>query len=194
MLYLYLILGANLAIIAANLIINLFFPSIFLGYSIAYILLMPPVCTVAVIAVDGIAAFVIRRLPEKYFVIGSKFCDVSKRECDFYVRLGIRKWREKIPELGFFTGFHKNRVAEPSSNEYLERFIMEANYGAVIHLMGVPFGLLIIFLCPIAHAPFITLPVATVNAALNFMPAFVLRYNVPRLCALHRRNLRKEIK
>ncbi|MBE6608369.1 MAG: hypothetical protein E7633_07420 [Ruminococcaceae bacterium] len=190
MLYIWVILCGNLFIIAASLLINLFFPWIFAGYGLPYIILMPPVSTVAVIAVDGIAAFIIRRLPEKWFSIGSSLSVVSKKECEIYTKLGVRKWREKVPELGIFTGFHKNHVAEPNSNEYLKRFILEANYGVVIHVMCVPIGFLIIFLCPIGHAPLIGIPVALVNAALNLLPAMTLRYNIPKLLALYRRNER----
>ena len=190
MLYILIILCANLVIIASSLLVDLFSSWIFIGYDLWYIILMPPISTVAVIAVDGIGAFIIRRLPEKWFSIDSPLCAVSKKECEFYTKLGVRKWREKVPELGIFTGFHKNQVAEPGSNEYLKRYILEANYGVVIHLACVPIGFLIILLCPIEHAIFFGVPVALVNAALNILPAMVLRYNIPKLLALYRRNER----
>ena len=190
MLYILIILCANLVIIAASLLANLFFPWIFAGYDLWYVILMPPISTVAVIAVDGIGAFIIRRLPAKWFSIDSSLTDVSKKECEIYTKLGVRKWREKVPELGIFTGFHKNQVAEPGSNEYLKRYILEANYGVVIHLVCVPIGFLILLLCPIGHALFFGVPVAIVNAVLNILPAMILRYNIPKLLALHRRNER----
>ena len=193
MLYVWLILGANLFIIAASLFSMLFFPENFIGYTAAYAILMPPLSTIAVIAVDGIAAFIIRRLPEKWFSIDSSFSSVSKKECEIYTKLGVRKWREKVPELGLFTGFHKNRVADPGSNEYIKRFILEANYGAVIHFISVPLGFLIIFLCPLGHAIYFGIPVAIVNAVLNLLPAMALRYNVPKLLSLYRRNERKSL-
>ena len=191
MLYIWLILGANLFIIAASLFSMLFFPESFLGYGVTYALLMPPISTVAVIALDAITAFVIRRMPEKWFDMASPFSSVSKKECEFYTKLGVRKWREKIPELGLFTGFHKNHVAEPGSNDYIKRYILEANYGAVIHLVSVPIGFLIIFLCPLGHAVYFGIPVAIVNAILNILPAVILRYNIPKLLSLYRRNERK---
>ena len=54
MLYILIILCANLVIIGASLLANLFFPWIFAGYDLWYVILMPPISTVAVIAVDGI--------------------------------------------------------------------------------------------------------------------------------------------
>ncbi len=189
MLYIYLILGANLLIIAANLILSLAFQMF--GLDPIYAVILPPISTVAVIAIDGIAAFVIRRLPEKWFSNESSLCEVSKKECDFYAKIGVRKWRTKIPELGLFTGFHKNKVYEPGSNEYVKRYILEANYGFVIHIMSIPLGFLIILLCPIEWALCFGVPVALVNAALNLLPAAALRYNIPKLLSLMRMNDRR---
>lgn len=188
MLYIWLILGANLLIIAANLISLLLAP--FDG-EIIDIFVLPIVNTIAVIAIDGISAFIIRRLPEKWFSYESRLSSVSKRECDLYQRLGVRKWRTKVPELGIFTGFHKDKVAEPGSNDYIKRYILEANYGAVIHIAGVPLGFLIIFLCPLSWAVRFGIPVAIVNAVLCLLPAFVLRYNIPKLLSLMRMNERR---
>lgn len=189
MLYVYLILGANLLIIAANLILSFAFQTFGLDPICAVIL--PPISTVAVIAIDGIAAFVIRRLPEKWFSYENSLSEVSKKECDFYAKIGVRKWRTKIPELGMFTGFHKNKVYEPGSNEYVKRYILEANYGFVIHIMSIPLGFLIILLCPIEWALCFGVPVALVNALLNLLPAAALRYNIPKLMSLMRMNDRR---
>ena len=189
MLYIYLILGANLLIIAANLILSLAFQMF--GLDPIYAVILPPISTVAVIAIDGAVAFVIRRLPEKWFSNESSLSEVSKKECDFYARIGVRKWRTKIPELGLFTGFHKNKVYEPGSNEYVKRYILEANYGFVIHIMSIPLGFLVILICPIEWALCFGLPVALVNAALNLLPAAALRYNIPKLMSLMRMNDRR---
>lgn len=190
MLYVWLILGANLLIIGGNLL----FSHLFTEYSLhtLYTALMPIISTAAVILVDAIVAFVIRRLPEKWFSADSSLSNVSKKECEFYKKTGVRKWREKIPELGMFTGFHKNRVYEPGSNEYIRRYILEANYGAVIHLASVPLGFLILLLCPLSQALRFGIPVALVNAVLNLLPAFILRYNIPKLQSLIRMNDRRK--
>lgn len=189
MLYIYLILGANLLIIAANLVCALFIPSF--DIDLMNIIMMPPISTVAVIAIDGIAAFIIRRFPEKWFSSESSLTNVSKKECAFYNKLGVRKWRTKVPELGMFTGFHKNKVYEPSNNEYIKRYILEANYGFVIHMASVPIGFLVILICPIEWALSFGVPVALVNALLHLLPAFVLRHNIPKLKSLMRMNDRR---
>jgi hypothetical protein len=147
--------------------------------------------TLAVIVLDGLLAFLIRRLPAPWFSGKKRLFLASRRECRFYVRLGIRQWKDKIPELGVFTGFHKNKVSRPEDNAYIARFILECNYGTVIHLTGALLGFLIVFLCPLAYAPWVGIPVAVVNFILNLLPTFALRYNVPKLEALYALNARK---
>ncbi len=189
MLYVWIILGANLLIIAANLLCAVLIPQF--EPDLMNIIMMPPLSTVAVIAIDGVTAFIIRRLPQKWFSNESALSSVSKKECAFYSKIGVRKWRSRVPELGMFTGFHKNKVYEPGSNEYIKRYILEANYGFVIHIASVPIGFLIIFLCPLSWALSFGVPVAIVNALLNLLPAFVLRHNIPKLKSLMRMNDRR---
>ncbi|MBQ8350648.1 MAG: hypothetical protein IJY20_01210 [Clostridia bacterium] len=150
------------------------------------------VSTVTVIVLDGLLAFLIRRLPSGWFSRGKRIFVASRRECRLYIALGVRRWKDKIPELGMFTGFHKNKVYRPQDNAYIARFILECNYGEVIHLVGALLGFFIVFLCPLAYAPWIGIPVAVVNFVLNLLPLFALRYNVPKLEALYALNSRKE--
>lgn len=189
MLYATVILIANLIIICAHLIYAVTCPEGDL--SVLRAVITPPFLTVMVIAVDGVFAFLIRRLPEKWFSFESKTSSVSHGESDLYRRLGVRRWRDKIPELGMFTGFHKDHIYEPTNNEYLKRFVLEANYGAVIHFVCVPVGFLIMLFVPFEQALTVGIPVALVNAVLNLMPAFVPRYNVPKLISLMKLNERR---
>lgn len=150
------------------------------------------VSTVSVILVDGLLAFFIRRLPARWFHRGRRIFCVSRRECRLYVLLGVRRWKDKIPELGVFTGFRKNKIYRPKDNEYIARFILECHYGVVIHLAGAAFGFLILLLYPAAYAPWVGIPVSLVNVLLNALPTFALRYNLPKLEALYTMNLRRE--
>ena len=150
--------------------------------------------TVAVIALDGVVAFAVRRLPERWFRQGRPAFSVSRRECRLWRALGVRVWKDRIPELGQFTNFRKNKVYEPQNNEYIARFILECNYGVVIHFLNALLGPLIIFICPLDYALGVTLPVAAVNFVLSLLPLFALRYNTPKLEALYKINARREKK
>ncbi|MBQ7365236.1 MAG: hypothetical protein IJW46_06530, partial [Clostridia bacterium] len=84
---------------------------------------------VAVIAIDGIVAFIVRRMPQKWFSPERKLYTVPKREREFLRKTKIGVWKRFVPELGCFTGFHKDKVADPKDPAYVERFLVESNYG-----------------------------------------------------------------
>lgn len=167
---------------------NALFAAPVFGFGTTYAILSTVINTVAVILSDGIFAFIIRRFPNKMFHHEKKFFCVSVKEKNAYEKLGIKKWKEKIPELGGFTNFHKNKIEKPYDNEYLSRFLLEANYGQIIHLVTAFTGYLIVFICPLRMWYCFALPIATVNAILNILPLLVLRYNSYKLKVLYRRN------
>lgn len=190
MFYLVIILIGMILISGLNIIFNSF-----LDWH--YIILAIILFVIASVIVDGIVAFIIRRLPYKWLKSESKFFEVSKKELRFYEKIGIKKWKDLVPELGGFTSFHKNKIVDPHNNEYLERFVLEVNYGIVIHLVSFFTSFLILF---IDYQMFTTsivwltigLPVAVINAILIVLPAFILRYNLPRLKMLIRINNRSK--
>ena len=144
--------------------------------------------TLAVIIVDGIFSTIVRRcLPNKWFTQDVKCFIVNKKECKFYEKLGIKKWKDKVLELGMFTSFRKNKIAEPNNNEYIARYIMEANYGIICHIACIIFGFLILFIYP-KYCLTIALPVAIVNLVLNALPTMILRYNLPKLHTIYKYN------
>ncbi len=180
MLYVILILAANILIILGNLL--------FTGAWAAWLSVTGRVvtATVAVIAVDGIVALIIRRLPEKWFRPGAGLYHVPAKERTLYRHLGIKHWKDRVPELGLFTGFHKDHLQDAKDPAYLGRFLLESNYGVVIHIAGAVFGFLILLL-PYCGGVSYALPVALVNVVLSLMPTAILRYNTPSLLRLYRR-------
>ncbi len=148
---------------------------------------------VGAIALDGLFAFFIRRMPERWFNFQKKFFIVSPKEKKFYEKLKIRKWKDKVPELGQFTNFRKNKIAEPKSNEYLDRYLLEACYGEIIHISGMISGFLLLAVYPPFWLCF-GLPVAVVNLFMNFPSYAILRYNTTKLRVLYEINRRKKAK
>ncbi len=146
---------------------------------------------VAVIAVDGILAFVIRRMPEKWFLPEARLFAVGTRERNFYRRIKLHVWKKHVPEWGCFTGFHKDKIQSPNDSAYLGRFLLESNYGVAGHVGGALFGFVILllpFLAPVTAA----LPIAVINLILSWLPVMVLRANTTPLRKLYRRNLERE--
>lgn len=181
-----------LIISVCGLLIALF---VSLAYSASFLwtLLFTVIAIVTVIIIDGLVATVCRLLPKTCANSDSKFYQVSQKEKKFYEKLKIRKWKDKIPEIGHFTGFRKNKIADPQSVEYVERFLLEACYGELGHLWIIPFGFLILALFFISKTWLaLAIPVACVNAVLNLLPVFVLRYNRYKLEILRKNLLRKQ--
>ena len=150
-------------------------------------LIMTLGAVIASILVDGLVAFIGRRLPERWMDPNKKIFTTSKAEMKFYEAIGVKKWKDKVPELGGFTSFHKNKLADPWNLEYVERYMLEACYGVIIHLFSPLFAYLIILMDFKMYTGWswmwltIMIPVATVNAILIVLPAFILKYNIPKL-------------
>ncbi len=84
---------------------------------------------VAAFIIDGITALIVRRLfPEKLFAPLARVYDVGKKESAFYRFIRVKSWKDKVPELGGFTSFHKDRLASSNDPEYLKSFLVESNY------------------------------------------------------------------
>jgi hypothetical protein len=149
--------------------------------------------TVAIFALDGISALIIRRLtPEKWYAPPKNIFKVSKNERDFYTKIKIKSWKDKVPEWGGFTNFHKDKLESQTDPAYLERFLVESNYGVIIHLSNAILGFLIAFI-PFCSSPSIWIPVFSVNFILSLMPAAILRYTSYTLLRLYERSRKKII-
>lgn len=147
--------------------------------------------TVYQIAIDGLFAFICERIPDKW-VKNKKFFDVSKKEQHFYEKIGIKKWKDKVLELGSLGGFSKSKIDDPNNPEYAEKFLTESYKGEVDHILGMIMGFTVIFIFPLKFAWMVGVPVAIVNVFLNLLSTMILRYNTPKLKVLHKRALRNK--
>lgn len=181
-LFAIMILIAWILIIGLNILLN------FNNFEVWYIIMATITSTLVVIFVDGITAGLVRILPSKWFNPFSKRYQIHDWEKSFYNKLSIKKWKDKVPELGSFTHFSKSKIQQPRDNQYIKRYLLEACYGRVGHALSMISGFLIIFMFPLKYSINFGIPVAIVNAIMNAMPWFVLRYNTPKLIALYKRN------
>ena len=172
-------------------VVNYFFNFAAFGFNAWNIVLCVSVSVVAAIAIDSVFATIVRWLcPKKWFSVDKERWAAKKKECRFYEKLGIKKWKDKVIELGFLTGFRKNKIADPNNNEYVGRYIVEANYGIGVHIACMIFGYLVCLVFP-AHWYSIGLPVGFVGMVLNLLSFMILRYNLPKLRTLYRINLKR---
>lgn len=150
--------------------------------------------TAAVVALDAVTASVSRAIPAKWLPAKAKLFSVGAKEKRFYEKLRIRKWKDRIPEIGHFTGFRKNKMGDPKSLAYIERFLLENRYGEVGHFFSCIIGFLIMLPLPFLPAFWwaISLPVAIVNVFLNLPSLFILRYNSYKLEILYQSTKKKQ--
>ncbi len=187
MFYFITVTAATLIITAANFL----FGGVYSLPTFGKLLLFVVIGVVAEIAIDGLAAFIIRRLPEKWFSPEAKAFSVGKGERNFYRKSKIGVWKKYIPEWGCFTGFHKDKLREPNDSAYIGRFLLESNYGVAGHVAGAVLGFALLFV-PFLHPLTMALPIALVNFILSLLPTMILRSNTPALRGLYRRNKEKE--
>lgn len=188
MLYLIVILSAMALIILVNVLLNPILYNLYFWYIVLAVVLT----TIFVIAVSGFVATLVRQvLPEKWF--NEMDIKVSKKEMRFYEKLGVKKWKDLVPELGFFTGFRKNKIANPKSIEYVDRYILEINYGIYVHFVSIFASFLIVFIYPLKYCLMFGIPVAIVSVILHLMPLFTLRYNLPKLKAIKKILINKKL-
>lgn len=185
-LYLTIIFISMALIGICNIIFN---PQAFELYEV-WLMLAISISVVFEFAIDGLFAALCRLLPKKCFLPENKFFQVSKKERVFYEKLGIKSWKDKVWELGAMGGFRKNKIKNPNSPEYLNKFLIESNMGIVMHMIGVFVGFAVMFIFPLKYALCIGLPVALVNAVLNTLPTMILRYNIPKLSVAYKRAVR----
>ena len=183
-LYLF-IIGISVSAIAA---LNVAFSTA----STLYILIAVAFCTVLQFVLDGIIALVINKLPNRWFGIYNPLYKVSRAETEMYKRLGVRRWKDKIVELGGLGGFSKRELSDPYNPAYIEKFIIECNKGVLTHRLIYPVGFLVMLAFPNICSLTIALPVALVNLVLNVLPTIALRCNTPILIALYERLLRRK--
>ena len=143
----------------------------------------------AIVAILGSKVF-----PDKWFNSENKFYNPSKKECHFYEKLGIKKWKDKNLELGMLNGFRKNKLSAPNNPEYINKFILESNKGFIDHLLGIILGTLLVFGLPLNLILPMGLPIALTNFLINFLSLAILRYNIPRLKTVLRFAERKKQK
>ena len=152
--------------------------------------------TVAAFGIGALAATLTRAFPPRFFNPLSKRYQVRKWERRALVRIGIRSWKDKIPEVGALLGYlSKKRVTDRNDNDYLLHFMTETCYAEVMHLVCCFVGFLIVIPALFfdhRYLFFLILPVAVINAILHFLPVLVQRYVRPFLLHAYLHNQAKK--
>jgi len=147
------------------------------------------------VIIDAVCALFVRYcLPKKVFNPFLKIYNVPKWERKFFEKVGIKRWKDKIPEAGqLFVGFAKTEVADMTNNDYVKKFMTETIYAEIMHWISAFLSFLIIFI-DLSLSLCVALPLIIGNMILNILPVMVQRYNRPKLMMLYKRNERNNLK
>lgn len=178
----------SMAVIAGG---NIVFATAIYSLSPLYIIVAVLLSTIAVFGIDAVIAFVVHKLPAKYFNPYLKIYKVYGFERGLYERLGIRQWKDKIPEMGQLCDFKKDRIISITDNTYLYRFLVETCYAEVLHVWSGVLGFAIILMYPLKYAVLFGIPVASINLILQVLPVMIQRYTRPKLLKIYERNMRQ---
>lgn len=154
--------------------------------SALYLLISVSFCGVSC----GIISLVSRKLPKKWFAYDNKRFRIFSFEQELYEKLAIKKWKDKIPELGCLCGFKKNKIYEPRNPEYLHKFLEENCIAEWLHFESILCGVIIFFIVPANFLMTVTIPVFLLNAMLHTLPVVVQRYLRPKLFRIYELTLK----
>lgn len=191
-LYLLMIIISMFLIAAGNILFN-FSAFNFNTLDVVYIVTL---CTGFVYLVDLVVSAIVMILPKKLFNPFSKFYVPFKFEKKFYLKIGIKKWKDKIP-IGkgpLFIGFEKNKVKQMDNNKYVFEFMTQSCVAEVMHMFSALVGFVAVVFVFRKHLLNVGLAVAFVNFVLQLLPYFVQRYNRPKLMVLYKRNQQKQLR
>ncbi|MBQ7343924.1 MAG: hypothetical protein IJW53_04065 [Clostridia bacterium] len=156
-----------------------------------YILISVVWCTALQFVLDGAVALSIRMTPDRLYGIDNPLFHITEWEKEMYKRVQVRRWKDKVWELGGLGGFSKKNMTSTKDPEYVKTFIVECNRGVATHRLSYPVGFVAMLTLKGACVYTVALPVALVNLYLNILPTLVLRYNTPKLKTLYERLLKK---
>ena len=144
-------------------------------------ILFTALITVEVIIINAICAITVSKIIKiKKFNENNFLYKVTKTNMNFYKKIGIKTWKDKIPDLGRLGGFKKDKIEKPNDIEYLNKYYYEINNGIMVHFVSLFAVFIALFIPPYWYLA-IKIPVILVSCFLNLLPIFVLRYNKYKL-------------
>ena len=157
-----------------------------------YAIFAPLSVLLYVLVILGILAVGMRLIiPKRVWNYKNRFFKVNKNQANRLVKIGIKKWKDKVPDLGWTAGFSKSTMKSTEVN-YLEKFLQETCFAEGLHLTAGILGLTALFVFP-ARDIFITLPIVLVNLILHILPCLIQRYTRFRLTHVYERKLKTTV-
>ena len=157
------------------------------SFSVWFAAYYPLLIILAYVILNLVAALLCRVVPEDKINVNAKLFRTFKFERKFYETLGVRKFKDKIPDVGAAFGFSKSEVSSIDA-KYIEKFIKSTIIGEIAHILGL-LSCFIVFLIFNDYVLNFSLPCFLLNTYFNILPIFVQRYNRPKLYRIYSRQI-----
>lgn len=181
--YLIFLFGGMASIFALNVI--------FSSNDVLFCFLMVIVNFGIIFAMNVIVSLIVRAMPRRWLDGRKKIFAVRPFENKLYAGLGIKKWKDRVPELGSLAGFRKDKISA-LDKEYIAMFLSETCYAEVMHIFMLLVCFVDVLINPLEFALTFTFPLATIGACMNFPPILIQRYNRQKLLRLYQSIIKKE--
>ncbi|GGO00192.1 glycosyl-4,4'-diaponeurosporenoate acyltransferase CrtO family protein [Saccharibacillus kuerlensis] len=135
-------------------------------------------------------AHLVRFLPKSWYEKNQWFFAERSFERKVYKRIGLDRWKDRLPECGKVWNFQKKNLNEDLTLSYADKFILETKYAEVGHLGMAVLGFACIWVNPSDYA-LMAFILAGVNVIVQIPFCLIQRYNRPRLLRLRSRLARK---
>ncbi len=166
--------------------------SVFTGFiSLKEALIGPMFVNAYVLVVLGLVTLFLRVfVPNKSWNAGQKFFKVQEKEISFYEKIKIKKWKDKVPEMGSTGGFPKRNILSLSI-EYLAKFLRETCIAENLHVLSIVFSFTALFFISTKGLIY-AVPVLIVNMILHILPCFIQRYVRFKMIKIYNHQLLKQ--
>jgi len=128
-----------------------------------------------------IVSVLVRLLPKALYNPKNKLFSVKKREHKLFEKLGVKKWKDSIPEAGGVSGFSRNHLYDPRNPDYIKKYIIEGCIAEALHTLSICWGIIALFLIKRELVLPIGIPLVLFNFFVHIFPLVIQRYMRPRL-------------
>lgn len=141
-----------------------------------------------------IISLVVKLLPKNIFTPNNPLFKVFKFENRILTFLGVKNWKDKIPDAGaYLDKFSKRNLSEPRNKEYIDKFITQSIYAESIHNLSILWGVISLKFFSKNIRYKIGVPVVVLNTFLHGLPVLVQRYLRPKLLKISSRLSRAQV-
>ena len=143
--------------------------------------------------------YLFKFIKRSWFDPNKKMFHVFKFEKKWYELIRVKKWKDKIPELGqALIGFDKSKIQDPKDPKYLLMYLNENCRGDFDHLFCILWGwfslFIVYFVVPFPYGLTVGIPVAVISCTIHYLSLAILRYVRPKFLNLYNHQIKRQQK